>query len=375
MVRKIFFLVILLVALFIGARYWKSYRGLVTSNLPSKEKIADLIPGEGETIGPGVNSTGLPLKIPDGYTISIFAKDLDNPRDLVLDPGGVVLTSITSGGKVVAIFNGSVETVTGGLNRPHGLAFNGSKLYIAETNQVAVYDYDLKLKKAINKRKIIDLPAGGGHFTRSLLIRDDKLYVSIGSSCNVCEEEDKRRAAVWVSNLDGSDFKPFATGLRNAVFMALNPVNNDIWVTEMGRDNLGDDLPPEEINVLKEGKFYGWPYCWGNRNPDKDLNPQGTKFDCTTSENPHITFQAHSAPLGLAFLGSDLLVAYHGSWNRSIPTGYKVVRFTNGVASDFITGWQSGSEILGRPADILVDGEKIYVSDDKAGVVYLLKPL
>ena len=188
-------------------------------------------------------------------------------------------------------------------------------------------------------------------------------------------ESDTRRAAIWWANLDGSDFKPYATGLRNSVFMTLNPTTNEIWATEMGRDFLGDDIPPDEVNIIREGKFYGWPFCWGDGNTDKDVNKGGTKFDCAKSVNPQIKLQAHSAPLGLAFLGSDLLVSYHGSWNRSAPTGYKVVRFRNGVQEDFITGWIKGKEVLGRPVDILVKGNEIYISDDKAGLVYRLKPI
>jgi glucose/arabinose dehydrogenase len=373
--KKIFLLVILLGIFYFGFKYWQNYKGLFSANLPSKENIIDLIPQVGQSPMPGQNSTDLPLKIPDGYSISIYAKGLENPRDLVLDPEGKLLISVPSEGKVVAIVGGGVETVAGGLNRPHGLAFSGNKLFVAETNQVAVFDYDKNLNKALNKKKIIDLPGGGRHFTRSLLVKDNKLYVSIGSSCDTCVENDERLAAIWVSNLDGSDFGPFATGLRNAVFMSLNPRTNEIWATEMGRDFLGDDIPPDEVNIIRSGQFYGWPYCWGDGNSDKDLNKDGKAFDCTKSVNPEIKLQAHSAPLGLAFLGNDLLVSYHGSWNRSVPTGYKVVRFKNGVQEDFVSGWQTGGEILGRPVDILVDKENVYISDDKAGVVYLLKPL
>ncbi len=343
---------------------WKNNQGIWQTNapIPEEKRITQ-------------NLTNLPLNVPAGYSILIYAKNLGNPRDLTIDPKGVVLASITGQGKVVAIVNGGAVAVAEGLNKPHGLAFSGNKLYIAETDQVAVYDYDLASHKAVNKRKIIDLPSGGGHFTRSLLVRDGKLYVSVGSSCDTCVESDARRAAIWWANLDGSDFKPFATGLRNSVFIATNPNTNEIWATEMGRDFLGDDIPPDEVNIIKEGQFYGWPYCWGDGNPDKNTNRNGAKFNCAKSINPQIKLQAHSAPLGLAFLGGDLLVAYHGSWNRSVPTGYKVVKFHNGAAEDFITGWLEGSEVLGRPVDILVKGSEIYISDDKAGVIYLLKSI
>ncbi|MEK7497464.1 MAG: PQQ-dependent sugar dehydrogenase [Patescibacteria group bacterium] len=143
-----------------------------------------------------------------------------------------------------------------------------------------------------------------------------------------------------------------------------------MWATEMGRDLLGDDVPPDEVNIIKEGHF-GWPYCYDNKVPDKETNPNNSKFDCNKTILPTLKLQAHSAPLGLAFYNGDLLVSYHGSWNRSIPTGYKVVRFVNNKQEDFITGWLLDGKALGRPADIIVDkNTNIYISDDKTGVVY-----
>jgi len=283
--------------------------------------------------------------------------------------------SLTSQGRVVAIPNGTTETIASGLTRPHGIAFTDDKLYVAQLNEVTLFEYDKENLKAFNPRKIIDLPGGGRHFTRSLLIKDGKLYVSIGSSCDTCIEKDERFAAIWRANLDGSDFKPFATGLRNSVFMAVNPQTKEIWATEMGRDFLGDDIPPDEVNIIREKGFYGWPYCWGEANPDKDFNKDGRSFDCTKSINPEVSLPAHSAPLGLSFLNGDLLVAYHGSWNRTTPTGYKVVKYAKGQLTDFISGWLKGSDVLGRPADILVKDGDVYISDDKTGVIYLLKAL
>jgi glucose/arabinose dehydrogenase len=376
--KKLLLIVLLGVVFYFGYKYWPVIWGFYRANAPTKNAIVELIPEAGKSLEPGQNNTALPLKMPDGYSISIYAKDLRDPRDLVMGPNNVLLASVPGQGKVVAILGGKGDTVAGGLNRPHGLAFSGNKLYVGETDGVSVFDYDPKLNKAINKKKIIDLPGGGRHFTRSLIIRDNKLYVSIGSSCDTCEEKDDRRGAIWYSNLDGSDFRPFATGLRNSVFMTLNPSTNDIWATEMGRDNLGDDIPPDEVNIIKEGQFYGWPYCWGDNISDKDLNVNGAKFDCSKSTLPQYKLQAHSAPLGLAFLGQDLLVSYHGSWNRKIPTGYKIVRLKNGVEEDYITGWlKDNGEVLGRPVDILVkgNGEEIFISDDKAGVIYLVKKI
>lgn len=373
MMRALVIVVVLAIIGYLGFSFWNQYKGVYYANKPATGSIVDLIQKTVATPAPGQNNTTLPLKIPDGYSISIYAKDLGNPRDLTLDPSGTLVASLTSQGRVVAILGGQPETIAGGFTKPHGIVFNGDKLYVAETNQVSLFDYDAKDYKAFNKRKIIDLPAGGRHFTRSLLIKDGKLYVSIGSSCDTCIEKDQRYASVWWANLDGSDFKPYATGLRNSVFMTLNPKTNEIWATEMGRDFLGDDIPPDEVNIIKEGGFYGWPYCWGDGNPDKDFNKSGGSFDCGKSINPMVKLQAHSAPLGLAFLGNDLLVAFHGSWNRSIPTGYKIVRYHDGKLDDFITGFIQGGDVLGRPADILVKDTDIFISDDKTGVIYRLQ--
>lgn len=356
---------------FFGYRFYKNnLSGVGPAVSPPKEDIAELIQNQ----KPGENNTDFPLKIADGFIISVFAKGLESPRDLEFDPTGALVVSIPSQGRVVALKNGSQSTVVDGLRQPHGIAFNGGKIYIAETNAVAVYDYDAQNYKATNRKKIIDLPSGAGHSTRSILIRDEKLYVSTGSSCNVCVEDDPRRAAIWVANLDGSDFKVYAYGLRNSVFLTLNPKTNEIWATEMGRDLLGDDTPPDEINVIRLGSNYGWPFCYGNKVRDTKFNKEGYLDDpCSVTASPVYNIQAHSAPLGLAFLGDDLLVSFHGSWNRTVPTGYKVVRFVNNKQEDFITGWLSGGAALGRPVDIIVDKDgSLYISDDKAGVVYLV---
>jgi len=211
--------------------------------------------------------------------------------------------------------------------------------------------------------------------------------VSIGSTCNVCLEKDERNASIYSMNKDGTDFKRVAKGLRNAVFMALNPVDGNIFATEMGRDNLGDDLPPDEINLIIEGGDYGWPGCYGQRIFDDKFNGDGSCHDTIPSE---IDLQAHSAPLGLAFIPANsswpadfwynLLVAYHGSWNRSEPTGYKIIRIKMNEkgdylgTEDFITGWLTKSgDKTGRPVDIKVFPSGVaYISDDNKGVIYRL---
>ena len=372
--------------------YFRELRGIGPALKPPSGDIAEEL-----------DSGQLPLQLPTGFSISIFAADLPGPRVLAWGPDGHLMVSAPSVGKVFSLPDQNndgradeIIVIAEGLNRPHGLAVRCTdrcELYIAETDQVAVYEFDALNRKAINKRKIFDLPGGGNHFSRTIMFmpspEEHRLLTSVGSSCNVCDEEDWRRAKVLVSNADGSDLKVFASGLRNAVFMAIHPVTGKIWATEMGRDLLGDDIPPDEINILEEEKFYGWPTCYGKNihdtNFDKNVyfrNPCMEPFEIPS----YIDIQAHSAPLGIAFIPEEgwpqeywynALVAYHGSWNRSVPTGYKIVRYKldyNGNyigEEDFISGWLKNGEVSGRPVDVLVQpGGVIYISDDKAGVIY-----
>lgn len=382
------------------------------------------------------------LNVPDGFEISVAAKGLEGPRVILFDSGDRMLVSETKAGKVSILEDKNSDGVfekqavlIEGLKSPHGLAFyRDSKtgtdyLYIAETHQVARYRYDVNTGKLLDAAgtQITKLPEEGRHFTRTIAFGpnfrtdqivsganwlntqiDTKLYISVGSSCDVCVEESTwKRAAILESDPEGSYTAEFAGGLRNSVFFSFHPVTKEIWATEMGRDNLGDNLPPDEINIIKvagsEHKFgarrYGWPFCYGNKIQDKKFKPDPYERidipgNCAETEAPVIEIQAHSAPLGLAFVPSgaptggwpkewegDLLVALHGSWNRSEPTGYRIVGYDldkNGkvlsqTPSDFVSGWLSGNgkKVYGRPADLKFgpDGG-LYVSDDEAGIVY-----
>jgi len=224
----------------------------------------------------------------------------------------------------------------------------------------------------------------GGHVTRTLKIRDGKIYLSVGSSCNVCIEDDPLRAAVARYNLDGSGREIFAAGLRNSVGIEFSPYSGELWGVNNGRDRLGDDRPREELNIIRQGKHYGWPYCYENRVFDADF---GKPYDCAATEPPARMFTAHMAPLGLAFyqqgslperFNHSLFIAFHGSWNRSVPAGYKVVRVRLNAKGeilsheDFISGWlQPDGDRKGRPVDLEQSpGGDLYLSDDALGVVY-----
>lgn len=389
--------VTLLVVVGMTRRFWT---GIAPAVLPPAPLVDDAREPDGDQLLEGTNTTGLPLTLSPGLSIGVFASKLGPVRDLVRDPLGVLLASVPKDGRVVALPDAdgdghadATQTVIEGLNRPHGIAFAGDgSLVIAETQAVAKYDYDRVARRASNRRVLMELPAGENHWTRSIVIvpgmtgRED-ILVSVGSTCNVCIERDARRAAVSLVGVDGSGARQFATGLRNAVFLALHPKTGAVWVTEMGRDWLGDDLPPDEVNVLLNGADYGWPYCYGANTQDPFGRERGVACDTKTPST--IALPAHVAPLGLTFVPDDgwpeewrgdLIIAYHGSWNRSEPAGYEVHRFNLGTdsseiadAGSFISGWAQGGRASGRPVDILMlPGGTAYLSDDKAEVVYRL---
>lgn len=360
----------------------------------------------------GVNETDFPLNVPAGFSISVFADNLPGARVMTRDVFGNFWVSQTGEG-VVSLVEVDQETgkaarvspIFRGLNRPHGLAFHPESdflLYIAEENgvsRVGTYSSPRTIQGIVRGgdtlHKVVELPSGGGHFTRTIAFGpDNRLYVSVGSSCNVCEESDDRRAKIFSMMDDGSDFKEFARGLRNTVFFTWSYIDGKMWGTDMGRDNLGDNLPPDEINIIEEGGNYGWPVCYGKNIHDTDFdkntyirNPCSEPFE----KPAQVEIPAHSAPLGLAFVPEegwpedwwyDLVVAYHGSWNRSEKTGYKLTRIKLDAegnyegAEDFITGWFSDGEVYGRPVDVRVEsGGVMYVTDDKAGLIYKIKYL
>lgn len=354
-----------------------------------------------------------PLSAPEGFTAYIYARDVKGARVMLRDPKGTMLVSETAEGKVVALPDldsdgkaDRTQIVLDGLREPHGLYVrcpdtgnasadqDGCMLYVAETGSLKAYAYDADTLSAANPKEIATFPTGDGHYTRTLTPHPDgkHLLVAVGSSCNVCNETNPMRATIQSLDLATNAMTTFATGLRNSVFQAIDPVTGEVWATDNGRDVIGDDIPPDELNIVREGKDYGWPLCYGQNIHDTDFDTkQYIRDPCADSVPAHKDLQAHSAALGIGFIpeegwpadmANDVLVAYHGSWNRSIPTGYKVVRFdlddrrnVMGGPFDFLSGFlemgQTVDQAIGRPVGILAEpGGVVYVSDDRAGAIY-----
>ena len=346
-----------------------------------------------------------PLTAPGGFTATIYSREVPGARVMTRDPQGALLVSQTKEGKVSALVDRDMDgqadapiLVLQGLNQPHGLVVRceGEEcfLYVAETNALKSYRYNPATFEAEHIETLASFPSGAGHYTRTLLEHPDgeSLLISIGSSCNVCEEESPLRATMQRLSLVDNTLTEVATGLRNTVFMALHPVTGEVWGTDNGRDIIGDDIPPDEVNIIRVGGDYGWPICYGQNIHDTDFDTkQYIRNPCEDKQPAHIDLPAHSAALGLVFVPEegwpegmwhDALIAYHGSWNRSTPTGYKVVRIDltpeGAVAAgknDFLTGFlepgQDENAAIGRPAGLLIEpGGVVFVSDDRAGAIY-----
>lgn len=394
------FYILILVLMFVFLGFYVFQKNIGTVNIPNKASTEEI-----EKV-PSLSG----FKVPDGFSLNIFAKDVPGARVLEIDSRGRILVSQTSEGKIVALRNtdndpasDEQKVLISGLKKPHGMAFRCESkdkcfLYVAESDTLSRFSYDADTPSLGVKEKLMSITSSitDNHFTRSLLFLpppdEDILLISVGSTCNVCNEKDTDHASILSYNIKTGKKEVYAKGLRNSPFMTLDPIYGKVYATEMGRDNLGDDVPPDEINIIGKGKNYGWPICYGKNihddNFDKNIyirNPCMEPFETSS----FVDLQAHSAPLGLAFIPEEgwpedywynLLVAYHGSWNRSIPTGYKIVRLKMNAkgeylgTEDFITGWLTESdEKIGRPVDIkILSGGVAYITDDSRGVIYRL---
>lgn len=332
------------------------------------------------------------LRTLPGYQVSYFATGIEGARMLRFTASGALIVSVPDKGRVILLSSKGQGAAPGshvlldGLNAPHGVDVHDGILYVAEEDavgRIAFNDTTGRVKGGY--RRIIPLPYGGGHSTRTVRVGpDNKLYVTVGSSCNVCIERHRRRAAMLRHDLDGSHGEIYAQGLRNSVGFDWRPVDGALFATDNGRDSLGDDVPPCELNHIARGRHYGWPYAYGKNIPDPKFG-EGAEDKIAKATPPAFSFRAHNAPLGIIFvrnsdapveLRSAALVALHGSWDRSKKDGYKVVSLhwqEDGtiVQRDFLWGFLEDGEVIGRPVDIAEgpDGA-FYVSDDYAGNIY-----
>jgi glucose/arabinose dehydrogenase len=370
------------------------------------------------------------IKLPAGFNLTQFAdsstkqgKLLSGVRFMAFDANGNLFVTSSKDGRVLMLPDADkdgkadeVITVAHGLNYPQGLVFVGDALLVANQDGV------VKLKQVNGRWSaaepfISNLPTGGHRSKTIKLGPDAYLYINVGSSCNVCAESNPLRATILRYTLEG---KPagalttlgrhqqsaiWASGLRNSQGFTWHPVTGDMYATNNGADNrsdtiggkVNDEIPPEHLNKIEAGKYYGWPHCWGDATKKtmvEDPNFKGEPGFCKAAQVPAITFTSHTTPIGITFLDktswpaeykSDAIVALHGSWNRQQPAGYQLVRvkFKDNKpvkVEDFATGWlvigaESGwlkrNQVSGRPVDVAVGSDgSLYVSDDDSDVIY-----
>lgn len=341
---------------------------------------------------------GFKPQAPAGFRVSLFASGFKEPRNLAVAPDGDVFVAEPSAGEVTVLQDpGHGAASRGrtvfarGLKQPFGIAFHGDYVYIADTNEVLRFRYDPETSRRLGKREpVLGLPSGGMHFTRTLAFSQDgnKMFVSAGSDCNVCVERDPRRAAITVADPDGRNASIYASGLRNAVGLAVNPDTGELWADVNERDMLGDNLPPDYFTHVKPGGFYGWPYSYIGKHLDPRIKTHRPDL-VAKAIVPDVLLGPHVAPLECVFyMGRQFpqkyhhgaFIAEHGSWNRSILSGYEVafIPFRNGRPSGepsaFLTGFDPNPHsrvVNGRPVGVAVakDGS-LLVSDDGGNVIW-----
>ncbi|MEO8582750.1 MAG: sorbosone dehydrogenase family protein [Flavitalea sp.] len=335
------------------------------------------------------------LRAPKGFQVSFFAHDVHNARSMALGDNGTVFVGNRQGKNVYALVDANHDgvaekkyTIAEGLKMPNGVAFRNGSLYIAELNRISRIDNIEATLEHPGKPVVIfdSLPSEEHHGWKYLAFGpDDKLYVTVGAPCNICNdsEKDPRFASIIRMNPDGTGFEEFAHGIRNSVGFAWNPQSKEMWFTENGRDELGDNTPPDELNIAsRAGEHFGYPYCHAGEILDPEY---GKGKSCADYKAPAAKLTPHGAALGMKFYTgtmfpekyrNQVFIAEHGSWNRTSPIGYRVMMAAlegNTVKSytPFIEGFLKNNEAWGRPVDILIlkDGSML-ISDDHANAIY-----
>ncbi len=344
-----------------------------------------------KTPPPSTTVLGHGIDLPPDFKVDVFAKGIDSASCMAYSPDGVLFVSLPGKGAVVALpdvdGNGQADqvvTFAQSLVQPKGLAFHGDALYVAEAHQVVRFHYQAGALTASAAGEVVvpDLPVGAGHATHVIGFGpDDKLYVAIGSSCNACQEIDYRRATIMRYNADGSEGEVYAQGLRDVEGLCWYPSSQQLLASNCSRRRMGDDLPPDTIEMVRQGANYGWPFCHAGNIVDPEL---GSEESCKGVPRPFLQLPAQSTPGGLCvYTGSqfpqeyygDIFVTCYGSWERMVPVGYKVVRINieNGQIAgmeDFATGWLVYEQSWGRPTDVIQGSDgSLLVSDDQAGAI------
>ncbi len=371
------------------------------------------------------------LRVPPGFRVQVFASGLGNPRMMAVAPEGDVYVTLREQGQVLrlrdlnndgdASDDGERVIAASAMETPalmgvHGISYHMGRVYLATVKGVlAATPAGGRLTGV--QALLTDLPDGGQHPNRTLAVGPDgKLYVSVGSSCNACAETNPEHATLLRLELTGTASanpanpqhpilarspmamtspRVFASGLRNTIGFDWHPTTAALWGSDHGSDGLGDDIPPDEINLIEAGKTYGWPFCYAKNSVDPVVDQPRVDLSketyCPTTEASRFEYQAHSAPIGFLFYRGnqfpaeyrgDAFVAFRGSWNRSVPTGYKVVRVrfsetgpetTGPVVEDFLSGFldSAGRTYLGRPAGLAVNPTgALLLAEDTNGVIY-----
>jgi glucose/arabinose dehydrogenase len=336
--------------------------------------------------------SGERLNVPEGFVVEVYAEGLAGPWGMAFGPGGDLYVALTGAGQLVRLADadgdGRAEqsvTLIEGLDRPSAVSWNGDRLWIAEMGRV-ISVHDPEADSAVQYTVVVDSLPTDGPAGRALLIEPSgrAFYLNLPASCNVCREDDPRRATVLRFAIRGGEQEIWARGLRSAAGLAFHPETGELWATDLGRLGLGDRLPPDELNVIRRGRHYGWPYCYGQRVPNPEF---GSPQRCDATTPPVLRFPAHSVPQGIAFYAADRFPAeYHGDAFVALSgsadggpalSGFKVVRVRVAAGrpvgfEDFVTGWLARDDrAWGRPVVTLVgpDGA-LYVRDVGSGRIW-----